>query len=264
MSDGGAFDGATWARFIREDDFDAAGAYVSACLRAGGATAVREIADFYRTLGEDRGWVLLADLNPTLGDREASISFYDDLYADESVPSQHRGLAVAGLATLQAPGYEDKLVAELRAPSEERRVSALHALARRGTEACVEPVTERVKVVLRRPAFDVRDNRYRGELLPAFVAVLRCAERQQLMRFAELLRMRQAYLSGVEFSWLRDLWPGCIDEPLHAPIPEPDMARVLAWTRGEVQVDLRGWVHEPEELRVRDPWDVDPPVVDRT
>ena len=35
----------------------------------------------------------------------------------------------------------------------------------------------------------------------------------------------------------------------------------LAIGRGDVEIDLRGWVHPPEELRVRTPWDVDPPAV---
>lgn len=265
VDDGGWFDGAEWAALARRGDRTAARELVAGSLESGGAAALAEIATYYRTLGEDRGSTLLWDLPATADDRDALIAFFQDVYADESRPSDHRGSALQRLTSMRAPGFEDQLVADLTARSEDRRYLALSGLARRGTQACVEPVTERVRVVLRRPAFDLRDNRYRGELLPAFVAVLRCAERQQLVRFAELLRLRQAHLSGVEFSWLRDLWPGALDEPLHAPVPEPVMERVLAWTRGEHEVDLRGWwVHPPEELRVRDPWDVDPPVVDRT
>lgn len=261
MDDGGWFDGAQWSRLDRRGDRDGARDLLSAVLDRGGAAAMAEIAAYYLTLGKDRGWTLLHDLSATPDHVDTVVPFYEAVLADASRPSEHRESAVQLLANVRAPGFEALLIEELTARSEGRRIAALDGLARRGTEACVEPVTERVKVVLRRPAFGLHDNRYRGELLPAFVAVLRCAERQQLVRFARLLRLRQAHLSGVEFSWLRDLWPGALDEPLNAPVPEPDMARVLAWTRGEVEVDLRGWVHPPEELRVRTPWDVDPPVV---
>lgn len=244
---------------------EGARALIAASIDAGGDEALAEIAAFYRTLGEDRGDTLLRSLPATSSHRDGVVRFYRDVHSDESRSNRHRAEAVARLAAMRADGFEDLLIDDLRSRSMERRLDALDGLARRGDEACVEPVMQRVEVVLRKPAFELRDNRYRGELLPAFVAVLRCAERQQLVRFAQLLRRHQAHLSGVEFSWLRDLWPGALDEPLHAPVPEPDMERVLAWTRGEHEVDLRGWwVHPPDELRVRDPWDVDPPVVDRT
>ena len=65
--------------------------------------------------------------------------------------------------------------------------------------------------------------------------------------------------------WLREFWPGCLDHDRGDVVPEPDVDRVMSWTRGELHVDWVGWTTIPMPLRpdVWGDWGVDPHYVIR-
>lgn len=259
------FDLRTWRRFIRADEFDQASTYVETVLHEHGVDAVRSLRSAYAELSVDAGWMLLWDVPSGLeGDVGAAIEdFLWDIYRDPSCPYGHRGMALRMLAARRVAGVEPLLVLELTARSEERRSLALRLLAEQGTPDCVGAVLERVRTLLKRPArVGMTHKRLQMEVLFGVVAVFRCGDAGQLAALARLLRRGVANLAPEERAWLREFWPACLDQPEDAPVPEPNVSRVLEWTRGQVRVD---WPESVADLHLyaRPEWDVDPSCVNR-
>jgi hypothetical protein len=252
---------------IRANEFDAAAAMVEAALREGGSAAVREVREFYLGLSKSYGELLLMGLGGRdVADGVAFEAFLWEVFRDASRPYGHRGMALGTLAGRRAPGVEPLLAEDLRARSGDRRLRALHLLALWGTPDSTNAVLGRMRTILKHPSRSPRgDIRLEYEVLYGVIHVFRCADTAQLSEAALMLRDATANLAGAERMWLREFWPGCLDHDRDDVVPEPDVDRVMSWTRGELHVDWVGWTTIPMPLRpdVWGDWGVDPPCVIR-
>jgi hypothetical protein len=265
-SSDGSFDCGSWKRLIRANEFERAAAMVAVALREGGSTGVRDLRDCYLGVSGSYGEFLLVDIGEDVADPVAFEAFLWEVFRDPSRPYGHRGTVLQHLADRRVPGVEPLLVEDLRARSEERRLAALHVLALQGTPDSTNAVLGRMRTILKHPARSSRgDRRLQCEMLYGVIHVFRCADRAQLAAAALLLRDGTTNLAGDERMWLREFWPGCLDHDRGDVVPEPDVDRVMSWTRGELHINWVDWVYIPRELcpDLSGDWGVDPPCVVR-
>lgn len=268
MTSDGSFDCASWKRLIRASEFDRASAMVEVALREGGSAGVADVRQCYLGLSKSYGELLLMGI----GDRDVadSVAFEAFLWEILNDPSRRygdRGMALAKLAGRRVPGVEPLLADDLRARSEERRSRALHLLAIWGTPASTNAVLDRMRTILKHPSGSSRgERRLQYEIVFGVLHVFRCADEAQLAAAALMLRDGTANLAGDERMWLREFWPGCLDHDRDDAVPEPNVDRVMSWSRGELHIDWVGWNYPPTELRpdVWGDWGADPPCVVRT
>jgi hypothetical protein len=265
-SSDGSFDCGSWKRLIRANEFEQAAAMVAVALREGGSTGVRDLRDCYLGVSGSYGEFLLVDIGEDVADPVAFEAFLWEVFRDPSRPYGHRGTVLQHLADRRVPGVEQLLAEDLRARSEERRLAALHLLALQGTPDSTNAVLGRMRTILKHPSRSSRgDRRLQYEMLYGVIHVFRCADTAQLATASRLLRDGTTNLAGDERMWLREFWPACLDHDPDDVVPEPDVDRVMAWTRGELHIDWVDWIYIPMELcpDVSGDWGVDPPCVVR-
>jgi hypothetical protein len=266
VSSDGSFDCGSWKRLIRSSEFERAAAMVGVALRDGGTAGVRDVRECYLGLSASFGECLLVDAGGDVADGVAFEAFLWEVFRDPSRPYRHRGMVLQQLAGRRVPGVEPLLAEDLRARSEERRLAALRLLALQGTPDSTNAVLGRMRTILKHPARSSRgDSRVQHEMLYGVLHVFRCADTAQLAAAALMLRDGTTNLAGDERMWLREFWPGCLDHDPGDVVPEPDVDRVMSWTRGELHIDWVDWVHIPRELcpDLSGDWGVDPPCVVR-
>jgi hypothetical protein len=262
----GGLDCRSWNRLIRADEFDRAAEMVEAALREGGAAGVRAVRECYLRASDNYGDIMLICMSGDAADGAAFEAFLWEVFRDPARPYRHRGTVLRKLARRRVPGVEQLLADDLRARSEERRLHALRLLAGQGTPDSTVAVMDRLRTILKRPPRSSRgDSRLQYEVLFGVIHVLRCADTAQLAATALLLREGIANLAGDERMWLREFWPGCLDRDPGDDVPEPDVDRVMSWTRGELHIDWVAWDNVPHELcpDASGDWGLDPPCVAR-